>query len=112
LDRIAQRLAPLVTAATVAAGFMVAPPLAWAKTLRIVIENVAFGPALPDARVGDVVDWVNKDFVAHTATARDGSFDVVLPPGKTVALRLRHAGTISFYCRYHPNMTGAITVAP
>jgi len=112
LGPIAQRLALLATAAAVAAALMVAPPFAWAKTLRMALENVAFGPAPADARVGDVVDWVNKDFVAHTATARDGSFDIELPPGKTVALTLRRAGSIAFYCRYHPNMTGAITVAP
>lgn len=109
------RLRPLVARLSilvVAAGLIAAPPLVWAKTLRIVLENVGFGPVPADARVGDVIDWVNRDFVAHTATARDGSFDIELPPGKAVALPLRRAGTVKFYCRYHPNMTGELTIAP
>jgi plastocyanin len=47
----------------------------------------------------------------HSATARDKSFNVDLPPkssGKTV---IRHAGTIAFYCIYHPGMTGSLSVA-
>lgn len=88
------RLAKLVLPAAVAAGLLGAPALVWAKVQHILVENVAFGPAPADARVGDVLEWTNKDFVAHTATARDGSFDMELPAGKTVALRLRHAGTI------------------
>jgi hypothetical protein len=78
LGRIAQGLAPLLVALTVAAGFAVVPPLAWVKTLRIVVENVGFGLTPQDARVSDMVDWVDKDFVAHTAPGRDGSFDLVL----------------------------------
>src|SRR5205814_9414756 len=98
----------------VAAGALGLPSLtpAWAKLLRITLENVGFGPAPGDARVGDVLEWTNKDIVAHTATARDRSFDVDLPPGKTVRVPLKHAGSVKFYCRYHPNMTGEITVAP
>jgi len=85
---------------------------AWAKVLRIVIQNVAFGEVPADAHVGDIMEWINKDFVAHTATARDGSFDVELPPEKSVQTVLRHAGRIKFYCRYHPTMAGEISVAP
>ena len=54
-----------------------------ANTLHVTVENVAFGDLPTDAQVGDVVEWANKDFVADTATARDGSFDVNLMPGKS-----------------------------
>jgi len=85
---------------------------AWAKVLSVVIQNVAFGEVPAGAQVGDTIEWTNKDFVAHTATARDGSFDVELPPEKSVHTVLRHAGGIKFYCRYHPTMAGEIIVAP
>lgn len=86
------------------------PRAAWARVLHITIENVAFGAVPPEAHVGDVIVWSNKDFIAHTATARDGSFDVVLPPYKSARVVLKHPGVIDFYCRYHPGMAGQIRV--
>jgi plastocyanin len=86
-------------------------PAAWAKTLVVVIDDVAFGPTPADARVGDVVEWKNQDFVAHTATARDGSFDVDLPAGTSAKVPLTKPGEIAFVCRYHPGMAGTISVA-
>jgi len=83
-----------------------------AKVLHILVENLGFSEMPKDARVGDTVEWSNKDFVAHTATARDGSFDLELPPGKSARAVLKRPGAIAFYCRYHPAMTGEITVAP
>jgi plastocyanin len=88
------------------------PPHAASKVLHIDIENVTFGQAPKGARVGDVVEWVNKDIVDHTATARDGSFDVIIPAGMGAHTVLNKAGLIAIYCRYHPNMTGELSVAP
>jgi plastocyanin len=72
---------------------------------------MTFGPAPADARVGDVIEWVNADFLRHTATA-DGSFDVDLTPGAHAHVTLRKPGKIGFRCRYHPNMIGVLVVAP
>ena len=47
-----------------------------------------------------------------TATARNGDWDVTLPPKKTVKLVLKKAGTIDYYCRFHPNMKATLTIAP
>jgi plastocyanin len=55
---------------------------------------------------------VNKDVFAHTATARNGDFDVNQPPKKTVTSVLSKAGTVEFYCRFHPNMKGVLRIAP
>ena len=55
------------------------------------------------AKVGDTIEWINKDIFAHTATARNGDWDVTMPPKKTVTLVLKKAGTIDYYCRFHPN---------
>jgi plastocyanin len=88
------------------------PPHAAGKMLHIDIENVSFGQAPKGARVGDVIQWASKDIVDHTATARDGSFDVIIPAGRSARTVLSKAGLVAFYCRYHPNMTGELSVAP
>jgi plastocyanin len=63
-----------------------------------------------DARV----TWTNKDYVAHTATAVDGSFDTQpVIPGSSITLAIDHLpGTISYYCKIHPWMQGTIDITP
>ena len=85
---------------------------AHAATLQITMENLVVSPLEASAKVGDTIEWVNKDILAHTATARNGNFDVTMPPKKTVTLVLKKAGTIDYYCRFHPNMKATLTVAP
>jgi plastocyanin len=85
---------------------------AQAATIQIVMQDLVFAPTEVSAKVGDTIEWVNKDVFAHTATARDGDFDVNLPPKKTVTSVLSKAGTIEYYCRYHPNMKAALKIAP
>ena len=85
---------------------------AHAETIQIVIENMAFAPAEVSAKVGDTIEWVNKDVFVHSATARNGDFDVNQPPKKTVSSALQKAGTVDYYCRYHPNMKGVLKIAP
>lgn len=93
-----------------ASGLMAVP--AHAETIQIVIENLAFTPAEASAKIGDTIEWVNKDVFAHTATARNGDFDVNQPPKKTVTSVLNKAGTVEYYCRFHPNMKGVLKVSP
>lgn len=73
---------------------------------------MAFGVAPMAVHVGDVIEWANRDFVAHTETARDGGFDVTIPAGNSGQITLRHAGGTPFYCRFHPNMKATFDVAP
>ena len=83
-----------------------------AETIQIVIENLVFAPAEVSAKVGDTIEWVNKDVFAHTATARNGDFDINQPPKRTVTSVLNKAGTVEYYCRFHPNMKAVLTIAP
>jgi plastocyanin len=85
---------------------------ALAATLQITMENMVISPANVSAKVGDTIEWINKDILVHTATARNGDFDVSMPPKKTVTSVLKKAGTIEYYCRFHPNMTATLIVAP
>jgi plastocyanin len=68
-------------------------------------------PSATQIHIGDVIEWSNRDYVAHTVTARDDVFDVAIPSGK----KGRHnetRGRAAFFCRYHPTMTGEVSVAP
>jgi plastocyanin len=83
-----------------------------AATVQVTMENLVISPAELSAKVGDTVELVNKDIFAHTATARNGDFDVTMPPKKTVTFVLKKAGTVEYYCRFHPNMKATLTIAP
>lgn len=85
---------------------------AQAATIQITTTDLLFAPAEVSAKVGDTIEWINKDVFAHTATARNGDFDVMMPPKKTVMSVLKKAGTIEYYCRFHPNMKAVLTIAP
>jgi len=92
------------------AGLMCAP--AHAANIQIVIDDLVFTPVNVSARVGDTVEWINKDPFGHTATAQNRAWDVVIGPKKTGRLELKKAGDFDYFCRFHPNMKGKISVAP
>lgn len=81
------------------------------RTHRIEMQNMRFGPVPANIKAGDTIVWVNRDLVPHTATARDRSFDVVVPSRSSATMIVRRVGTIPFYCRYHPGMSGSLVAA-
>ena len=85
---------------------------AHAATIQITMENLVIAPTEVSAKVGDTLELINKDVLAHTATAKNGDFDVMMPPKKTVTYVLKKAGTIDYFCRFHPNMKAVLNVAP
>ena len=82
-----------------------------AKSYTIVIDKMAFGAAPGELRVGDTIVWVNRDLFRHTATATDRSFNVDLPPGQSARTVMTRAGSVSFFCAYHPGMKGTLVIA-
>jgi plastocyanin len=80
------------------------------EAASVVIADLDFKPSVVTVRVGDTVTWINKDFVEHTATSRDGAFDVATPKSKPAHWRAQKPGEFAYYCRLHPNMTGVIRV--
>jgi plastocyanin len=82
-----------------------------AETITVTVDKLTFSPAEIKARVGDVIEWVNTDILAHTATVR-GEWDVMIATKKSAKLTLTKAGDAEYYCRFHPNMKGRIAVAP
>lgn len=98
-----------------AAAVLVLPPAsvtaAAPRAHTVVIDEMKFGPLPAGIRSGDTIIWVNRDMFKHTATARDKSFNLDLPPGTSRKTIIKRAGTIPFYCIYHPGMNGALKVA-
>lgn len=81
-----------------------------AETIQVMVDKLVFVPAEVNAKVGDTIEWVNRDILAHTATVKGGS-EVMIPVKKTARLTLQKAEAIDYYCRFHPNMKGRITVS-
>lgn len=98
-----------MAAGALAALFAALP--AQAETIRVVVDKMAFSPAEITAKVGDTIEWVNKDSFAHTATVK-GGWEVMLPVKKSGSIVLDKAQSIDYYCRFHPNMKGHITITP
>ncbi|MCB8822912.1 cupredoxin domain-containing protein [Microvirga rosea] len=102
----------LIILAAVALG-MLASPASPAGTIRpILMKDIAFAPKQVTVHVGDTLEWANQDIVAHTATAKDKSWEVNVLPGKNGRVVMKAAGTFDYICRYHPNMTGEIIIEP
>lgn len=90
---------------------LVCPPAAAApRTYTVVIDKMKFGPVPAQLRKGDAIIWVNRDFLRHSATAADHSFDVDLKPGANAKTILNKSGAIAFVCRYHPGMRSVLRV--
>jgi plastocyanin len=86
------------------------PAAAVPRTYTIVIDKMRFGPLPVQLHRGDSIVWVNRDFLRHSATAADHSFDVDLPANAKGKMVLKKNGAIPFTCRYHPGMRGVLRV--
>lgn len=81
------------------------------RIIDVEIKNFAFNPSTITIKVGDTVRWTNKDSVAHTATANDGSFDTgYLSYGQSKSITFSKSGTYDYYCIPHPWMKGKVIV--
>jgi len=76
----------------------------------VVIDKMKFGPVPAKVRTGDTIVWVNRDFLRHTATAANHSFDVDLQAGAKASTLIKSKGVVQFTCRYHPGMRGVLKV--
>lgn len=64
-----------------------------AGTIQVTIDKLVFSSAEIKAKVGDTVEWINENIVAHTATVRD-DWDVTIGANKSASLVLTKAGRI------------------
>jgi plastocyanin len=73
------------------------------------IGAMRFEPAVIGARPGDTVVWINDDFLPHTATSKDGSWDSgEIAPGATWKLAVGQDTNGDYLCTFHPMMTGRV----
>jgi len=105
-----------VTPRWVSLAFLVVSGLlsvsAHAETIQVTIDKLVFEPAEVNAKVGDTIEWVNKDALVHNAKATDGDWSVNIPPKQNGQVVLKKAGAVDYFCTFHPNMKGRVTVAP
>ena len=79
-----------------------------------VIEIVGFKfvPEKIEVNPGDTVTWINRDIVPHTATGKDGSWGTgTLNQNESKSFVVRQKMETSYFCRFHINMIGSISVA-
>ena len=95
---------------TLSAALVLSASPAMAATIEVTIEKLVFSPASVEAKIGDTIEWVNKDAFAHTATVK-GGWEVTIPPKSTGQFTLKAAGAVDYFCRFHPNMKGHLDVA-
>jgi plastocyanin len=103
---------PLFAVGFTVIGLMAPAGIAGAAEQVIVIDKMTFAPVTAPLHVGDTIVWKNDDLFRHTATARDGSFDVDLPAHSEGRIVLTTPGENAFFCKFHPGMTGTLVVAP
>lgn len=94
------------------AGFITFGGATSAADVSVNIMNFAFQPTPLTVPVGTTVVWTNQDNEAHTATSdTPGLFDTgPLDKGQSGKVTFNQAGTITYFCRFHPEMHGTITV--
>jgi plastocyanin len=78
-------------------------------TVHVAIEKLAFLPADIKVKAGETIEWTNRDPFSHTATVK-GGWDILIPPGKTITHVATADDSVAYYCRFHPNMKGTITI--
>ena len=99
------------TLAVLAAVALNLPAIA-GETVRVIVDKLKFDPPKISAHVGDTIEWATSDFVTHTATARNKDWDVTVPAKGMGRVTLEHPGEVDYFCRFHPNMTGRVSVTP
>lgn len=82
---------------------------AFAANVTVSIQNMKFAPASISVAKGDTVVFVNRDSVAHTATAQNGTFNTgEIAPGRKASVKIATGGSIAYFCQIHPSMRGTV----
>ena len=112
-------VAPSMTASAAAsmAPSMSGPPTgpttaSQETTAELTIRIESFAYTGPDSvPAGARITVMNMDAQAHTVTADDGSFDVVVKPGTSVTFTApKKPGSYTYHCTYHSSMHGTLVV--
>ena len=87
------------------------PVVATASDVTVDIRDFVFIPADLTVNAGSRVTWVNYDSAPHTATGTTDNWDTGrLDRNDRGSVVFDRPGSFPYFCIYHPNMKGAVTV--
>lgn len=94
-----------------------APPVQGGTTVYISETPVSWQYSPQTVRVvagvNATVTWVSRSIAYDTVTGSGGTFGSgAIPPGGTFTYTFTAPGVYSYYCQYHPWMTGTVVVIP
>ena len=110
LKRLTRRgLIVAAIAATIAFPPWLQSAAASGQRIVVDIQKFKFSPKSLTVKPGDIIVWVNKDIVAHTATAKDGSWDSgLIEPGGQWEMVVKDGTAQAYFCRFHPSMKAGL----
>ena len=86
---------------------------AHAGEVTIKIDNFIFTPASVTIKPGDTVTWVNGDDIPHSIVDKNTKFrSKPLDTNDKFSMVFNEAGTVDYFCGFHPHMLGEIIVQP
>jgi plastocyanin len=79
----------------------------------ISIKDFMYNPAEITAKAGQPIEISNNDGFVHSVTAKDGAFNIDVPPNGKATLMVPKAGSFPYSCTYHPGQhnPASITVS-
>lgn len=90
-------------------GEAVSKPASLPRQHIVKIQAFSFQPQRTMVSPGDTIVWVNRDIVPHTVTATRGTWESQkLEEGQSLEVIVQHNGVYSYFCEFHPHMTGII----
>jgi plastocyanin len=89
-----------------------------AATVHVSIVDFGFSPSSITVAAGTTVTWTNTGSVMHSVSSNSGAFDSsptcptgpCISPGSSFSHVFAQAGSFSYHCRVHSNMTGTVIV--
>lgn len=105
------RIATFAAALGLMLGIIGPSMAAQPKTHTVTMESMRFQPDVLTVAPGDIVVWVNKDLVPHTATSKVGGFDSnVILASESWRYTVPKKGDFAYICTFHPAMKGTLRV--
>ena len=91
-------------------GGAVSKPASLPRQHIVEILAFSFQPQRTVVSPGDTIVWINRDIVPHTVTANGGSWESqTLEEGQSLKVIVEDRGVYSYFCEFHPHMTGELT---
>jgi plastocyanin len=83
-----------------------------APASQVTMETVKYSPAATEIKRGETVVWINNDLTPHTVTSQSGGElnSGSIEPGASWRHTFVQAGNFPYYCTFHTEMMGAVTV--